>query len=305
MNGDKSVLVTFIRLTRPVFLLAAFLLYGLGAAIAHYLGKPLDVGRYLSGQALVTLVQLTAQYLNEYFDAPVDNANENRTFFTGGSGVLVPGSLARRIAMYAAMVCATLAATLASVLLFSGRLPLLAWVILVVAFAGSVLYSLPPARLVASGIGEIVASVIVAGLVPSFAFAIQTGEMHRLLLMSTAPLMAIHFAMLVVFQMPDYAADVKFEKRTLMVRLGWRTAFLMHDAALVVGFGSVLLAFFFGLPRRVALGALIALPLAVAQIWQISRIREGFPPRWRILTAGAALLFGLMVYLELMGFLRS
>jgi hypothetical protein len=106
VNDDESGLITFIRLTRPVFLLAAFLLYGLGAAIAHYLGRPLDVGLYISGQALVTLVQLTAQYLNEYFDAPIDNANKSRTYFTGGSGVLVPGSLARRIAMYAAVVCA-------------------------------------------------------------------------------------------------------------------------------------------------------------------------------------------------------
>jgi 1,4-dihydroxy-2-naphthoate octaprenyltransferase len=305
VNAKQPRLLTLIRLTRPVFLLGGFLLFGLGAAIAHYLGKPLDVGLYLGGQALVTLVQLTAQYLNEYFDAPIDNANEHRTFFSGGSGVLVPGSLSRRIAMYAAMVCVTLAATLTSVLLFSHRLPVLAWVILAVGFTGSVLYSLPPVRLVSSGIGEIVASVIVAGLVPSFSYAIQTGEMHRLLLMSTVPLMAIHFAMLIVFQMPDYSADVKYEKRTLMVRLGWRTAFVMHDAALVLGFGSLLLAFFFGLPRRVALGTLIALPLAIAQVWQISRIREGYPPRWRILTAGSALLLGLMAYLELIGYVRS
>lgn len=305
MSDEEPRLLTFLRLTRPVFLLGGFLLYGLGATIAYYLGKPVDATMYLGGQALVTLVQLTAQYLNEYFDAPLDSANNNRTSFTGGSGVLVPGSLSRRIALYAAMVCVTLSATLASALLFSGRMPLLAWLILAAAFAGSVLYSLPPIRLVSSGIGEIVASVIVAGLVPSFSFTILTGEMHRLLLMSTVPLMAIHFAMLIVFQMPDYAVDVKSDKRTLMVRLGWKTTFVMHDAALVLGFVSLLLAFFFGLPRRVALGALIALPLAVAQVWQISRIREGFPPHWRLLTAGSALLFGLMVYLELMGYLRS
>lgn len=305
MSANEPRILTFIRLSRPFFLLGGFLLYGLGASIVRYLGRPIDVGLYLAGQALVTLIQLTGQYLNEYFDAPIDAANQNRTPLTGGSGVLVPGSLPQRIAMYAAVVCVTLTATLASVMLFSGGLPILAWVILIVSFLGAVAYSLPPLRLVSSGIGEVVASMVVAGLVPIFAFATQTGEMHRLLPMTTIPLIAIHFAMLIVFQMPDYAVDSKYDKRTLMVRLGWRTAFLMHDAAIILGFGSLLMAFFFGLPRRVALGTLIALPLAIAQIWQIARIREGFPPRWRILTGGAVLLFGLMVYLEMIGYLRS
>ena len=295
----------FLKLSRPHFLVGGFLLYGLGAAIASYLGKPVDVGLYVLGQALVTLIHLMTHYLNEYYDASGDRENPNRTPLSGGSGALAPDGLPRSVALYAGILSLGLAAAVASAALVSRALPPLAWIILALSFLGAYFYSAPPLRLVSTGYGEIDAAVVVAGLLPSFGFVVQTGEIHRLLVMSTTPLMSLGFAMLLVFQIPDYASDLKYAKRTFAVRLGWQAAFRAHDLAVVFALFSLMIAYVNGLPPRVALGALIAAPLGLAQIWQMRRIRIGFPPRWTTLTVSALALFALTAYLELAGYLLS
>ena len=305
MKIEIRHLLAFIRLSRPQFLIGGFLLYGLGASIAAYLGRPIDVVLYTFGQLLVTAIQLTTHYLNEYFDGSVDIHNSNRTWMNGGSGELGEGGLPRKTALYAAIVTLTITTIVVSMLLIRGGIPLLAWSFVLLGFLGAYLYNAPPVRLIVSGYGELLASIIVAAIVPALAFSLQTGELHRLLLMSTSPLVALHFAMVLVFELPDYGNDLKFEKRTLMVRLGWQVGMRIHDTAIIFAVLSYILAVLTGLPLRVALGGLIAFPLALAQVWQMGRVREGYPPRWQLFTLSATGLFGLTAYLEMMGYLLS
>jgi 1,4-dihydroxy-2-naphthoate octaprenyltransferase len=298
-------IVLFIRLSRPIFLLGGILLYGLGGAIADYLGRPLDATTYILGQVTVTFIQLMAQYLNEYYDVEIDRGNENRTPLTGGSGILGPEGLPRRTALYAAAFSLALATTAIILLIAHTSVPFIAWGILVLGFLGAFLYNVPPVRLMTSGYGEITTSFLVAGLLPSFAYTLQTAQIHRFLIMSSTPLIALHFAMLIAFEFPDYASDLKHNKRTLLVRVDWRLAMRMHNIAIVFAILNMIVAFYLGLPRQVVLGSLIALPLAIAQIWQMDRLRQGFPTRWRLFTYNALALFALTAYLELIGFLLN
>jgi len=296
-------LLLFIRLSRPLFLLGGLLLYALGAAIAAYLGRPIDVALYLVGQAIVTLLQLMTHYLNEYFDAEADRESDSRTRLTGGSGAIGPEGLPKSVALNAAVISLALATTISTAALITQAFPLLAWPVLLLGFFGAFFYSTPPLRLMSTGYGELAIALVVAGLTPTFAYVLQTGELHRLLLMSTIPLIALCFAMIIVFELPDYATDVKHGKRNLMVRLGWSAAMRAHDIAIVFALISFAIAFLFGLPPRVGLGALIVVPLAGAQMWQLNRIRQGYPPKWTTLTFTALALFGIAAYLELAGYL--
>ncbi|MEE9217202.1 MAG: prenyltransferase [Anaerolineales bacterium] len=295
----------FVQLSRPLFLLGGVLLYALGAAIAAYLGRPIDATLYLVGQVLVTLIQLMTHYLNEYFDSDADQNNSSRTWLSGGSGAIGPEGLPKKVALYAAVITLALATTIGTATLVTGAFPLLAWAVLLLSFAGAFFYSAPPLRLAVSGYGELIAAVVVAGLTPSFAYALQTGDLHRLLLMSTTPLIALSFAMIVIFELPDYATDLKYGKRTLMVRLGWSAGMRAHDAAIVFALISFAVAFLLGLPARVGFSALIVVPLALAQMWQLNRIRQGHPPRWNVLTFSAMALFSIAAYLELVGYLLT
>ena len=295
----------FVRLSRPLFLLGGVLLYALGAAIAAYLGRPIDSTIYLVGQAIVTLLQLMTHYLNEYFDASADQENSSRTWLTGGSGAIGPEVLPMKVAVYAAVISLALATTISTAALVTGTFPLMTWPVLLLAFIGAFFYSAPPLRLVSTGYGELVASLVVAGLTPTFAYVLQTGEFHRLLLMSTVPLVALCFAMIIVFELPDYATDIKYGKRNLLVRLGWSAGMRAHDVAIVFALISFAIAFSFGLPSRVSFGALIVVPLAAAQIWQLNRIRQGYPPKWTTLTFSSLALFSIAAYLELAGYLLT
>jgi len=293
--SKSSPLVVFLRLTRPVFLLGGILMYALGAGIADYLGATLNLTAYWLGQGCVTMLQLTAQYLNEYFDAAGDSGNRNRTFFSGGSGA-GSDALPRWTPLLAAATTLTVGAVLV-VLLYRDRLlnpP--ATMILGLAFLGAVFYSVPPVRLVGSGYGELTTSILVANLVPAFAFILQTGEIHRLLAMATFPLTALHMAMLIAFSLPDYAADARYEKRTLLIRMGWQRGMQLHNWLIVLAYVLLGLAVLQGMPFKLAWPGFLTLPIGLFQVMQMRQIENGAPARWNLLTFTAIATFTLTAY---------
>jgi 1,4-dihydroxy-2-naphthoate octaprenyltransferase len=286
----------FIRLSRPFFLLGAALVYALGVGIAHYLGVTVDWGMYFLGQAWVTLLQLATHYLNEYFDSPQDLENTNRTPFSGGSGALGPGKLPRATALAAGAACLTVVASLTVLLIQRGLTPTTLF-IMSLAFIGAVFYSVPPVRLSSSGYGELTTSILVANLVPAFAFLLQTGELHRLLAMATFPLTPLHISMMMAFELPDYAADFKREKRTLMVRMGWQRGMLLHNLLILSAYLLLAVALGLGLPIPIGLPTFLPFPLGVLQIWQMRRIADGIRPNWTALTLTSIVLFATTAYL--------
>ncbi|MFM8320260.1 MAG: prenyltransferase, partial [Chloroflexota bacterium] len=224
----------FIKLTRPLFLLGPAIGYAMGVGIAYYLGFEINWQAYLLGQAWVTLMQLSTQYLNEYFNAPADLLNDNRTYLSGGSGAIGPGKLTRRTAQAAALTCLAFLASL-TVLIISRLDPAPAvYLVLGLGFLGGFFYSTPPLRLEASGYGELTASVLVTLLVPMLGYILQTGEMHRLVAMAAFPSFAAHLAMLLALELPDYTNDIKYEKHNLMVRLGWQVGMQLHNVLILV-----------------------------------------------------------------------
>jgi 1,4-dihydroxy-2-naphthoate octaprenyltransferase len=286
----------FIKLSRPIFLFGVAVLYALGVGIAHYLGSTIDWNTYFLGQAWVSLLQLGTQYLNEYYDATADQANPNRTVVTGGSGAIGPGKLPRRAALLAALTCLAGLASLTVILVSTVQPPPEIYLIMLLAFLGGFFYSTPPIKLEGSGYGELTTTALVAFLVPSFAFILQTGQMHRLLAMSSFPLAALMVAMLLAFELPDYATDLKFGKRTMMVRLGWQNGMGMHDILILSAFLVLMLARLFNYPWFATVAGLLTLPLGVFQIWQMRSIANGSKPNWNLLTIGAMALFASMAY---------
>lgn len=303
MKVTSRELLLFVKLSRPHYLLLGMLLYGVGGSIAGYLGRPLDVRLYLVGQALIIFIQLMGQYLHEYYWDPAPETSQARGLFTATSGAIGQEGLPRQTAWLSAVVALGLAATTASALLVSGEAPTLSWVVLLIIFLAAFAYSGPPLRLINSLFGELALSVTAAGLVPIFGYVLQTGEMHRLLLMTTTPLVALFLAMMVALSVPGYASDLKCGRRNLMVRLGWSSAMRIHDAAVVFAVLAFVVGFVSGMPWRVVRGEIILLPLAAAQIWQMARIRAGLSPQYRNLSLGAAGLLVLAAYLLLIGFL--
>jgi len=287
----------FIRISRPLFLVGGGLAYALGAGIARFLGTPIDWGVYLLGQGFVTILQLSAHYLNEYFDAPSDANNPARTPFSGGSGAIGAEKLSRNVVLLAAITALTVLASLAVLMIEYAPVSPLLFLVVTLGFLGAFFYSTPPIKLASSGYGELTTSILVAYLVPAFAFILQVGELHRLVAMAAIPLTALHMAMMLSYELPDYASDIKHNKLTLLVRLGWERGMGLHNLLVLFAFFILGLAAVFGLPLAIVLPAYIPLPLGLLQIWQMRRIAAGVKPNWTTLTLTALVLFASEVYL--------
>jgi len=287
----------FVKLSRPFFLLGAVLVYALGVGIARYLGVTVDWGLYFLGQAWVTTLQLATHYFNEYFDSPADAANHNRTLFSGGSGVLGEDGLPREIALWAGIAALTAATSFTVMVMRAVELNPALLLVMALIFLGAFFYSIPPVRLVESGYGELTTSIVVASLVPALAFILQYGELHRLVTMSTFPLISLHIAMMLAFELPDYAVDLKFGKQTLLIRLGWERGMMLHNVLILGAYLLIGLAMLFGFPTSIAIPAFLSLPLGIFQVWYMTRIAAGAKPNWNLLGWLAVLVFGVTTYL--------
>jgi 1,4-dihydroxy-2-naphthoate octaprenyltransferase len=305
MSPSWRQIALFVRISRPLNLSAGALLYAIGPAIADYLGRPIRPGILFAGLALVLFIQLMTHYVHAYSEPDREIDPSRRTPFTGPSGAVGPSRLPRIVPLSAAILVIGLGAVLATGLAIGRELPIAAWLLLALIFVGAFFYDAAPLRLSGSGYGEIIAAVIAAGLVPTFGYVIQTGEVHRFLLMATFPLVMLTFAMFIAIELPEYALSTTVRGGNLLTRLGWSTAMRIHDSAILLAILLFVLGIAAGLPRRLGTGMLIPLPLAVGQIWQMARIRNGLPPRWRLLILGAIGLVILTTYLELVGFLLT
>lgn len=254
-------LLAFVRLSRPHFLAGGFLMYGIGAASA----PGVDGGRYWLGQLMVTASQITAHYVNEYADVEHDRRVQNRTVFSGGSGVLVGGELPPAVALRAGWA-STLVAVGAAVLLLGVN----AWAATVglATLAVSWAYSMPPVRLLGRGIGELAASTVVAGAVPLIGSLAQDASPATELWWAVAVLVPVHGAMMLAFEVPDLAADSETGKQVLAVRLG-RSATIWLIAALV---GLTVAIAVLGEARSAWL--LPAAIPAMAMVWALRRERH-------------------------------
>ena len=296
----RSQVWNFIKLTRVVFLLGGFLLYALGVAAAARMGVAINCAGYLVGQVVVISIQLMAQYLNEYYDIEVDRLTaDNRTWFSGGSGILSAGSVSPSSVLAAARICAV-AAVLTGILasiISPWMIP-----IVIISILGSWFYSAPPISLMSSGWGEVTASVIVALLVPLAGYCMQDGFPPSELWLVGVPLVLVHAAMLISFEFPDRTADLIVGKKTLTVRLGLQGAAWVVNG--LIGSAYLFLVFFTLFLKYPGQLMGLAVPLAIWQMVMIHRVILS-PTRthYHLLTSGGVGLFVLMSLLALLGFI--
>jgi 1,4-dihydroxy-2-naphthoate octaprenyltransferase len=295
-SRPQSPLVAVLRLSRPVFLLATILVYALGVGIADYLGVYINWGVYLLGQGWVIALYLGAVYLYEYYEALASANQPFRDPSPGGNGKVGPARQPVNL-LIAAAACLTAVASLTVLMLRGMYLVPATIAVMMLIFLGALSYALPSIRLFFSGYAELVVAILFANLLPAFAFLLQTGELHRLLAMSTFPLTALALAFCLAYELADYALDLKRNRRTLMMLVGWQRGMILHNSMILVAFFLLGLALTYGLPLGIGLPAFLPLSVGLLQIWQMRRIADGAKPNWRALRLTAVALFATTAYL--------
>jgi 1,4-dihydroxy-2-naphthoate octaprenyltransferase len=296
MADNNKLLNQLLEYSRPLSLLAGLLLYALGGGIAHYLGVQIDWLVYWLGQGCITLLQVSSYFLKAFYDFPIEirrlrrdrripRQDEDEAF------------ILKNTILQIAITTLTIGAVLTVLLYTRGAINPAALIILGFAFLISFFYAVPPLQLVYSGYGELTSALFLANLTPALAFLFQTGNLHRLLAMLTFPLTALFLAATLALSMQTHAENIKRNRRTLLVRLGWQMGFQLHHFLILAAYLLLGIATLLGLPWGISWPAFLTLPIAVYQIWIIQQIAMGASPKWNVLNFTAMITFGLTTYL--------
>ncbi len=283
-----------VRLAHPVQLFFALLTYGLGLGLARYLGATLLLAPQFLGGVIVLFLLVASGLLTEYFrpfNEPIiagETPAERERF--------------RALLLNVGLALLGVVGLLIFLLQRGGFLGLETFLLLVGFILLALANAVPPVRLVNRGLGELSLAILIASLTPTLAFLLHVHSPHRLLMLFTFPLFLLVLTYFIAVNFPAYADDLKYERRSLLISLGWQRAVPIHNGLLVVAYLFLAAIPFLGVPFGLVWPALLTLPLAIWQMFTLRNIAEGAKPLWPAFVAVAAALFGLTTYLVTFAF---
>lgn len=277
--------IAFLRMARPVVIIAGLIAYALGLAMAYAALGEVRLTQSIAGLAVLLSAILMAHFADEYQDFETD-ALTHRTLFSGGSGALVGGPVPRGLALRASIFCLALTITLALLFVAFGVLTWLAVGIVSLGLMGGWFYSMPPLALIRRGWGEIDNALLGGFLMPLIAYASQTGKVTSVSIAGCLPVSLAVMLNLLGVHWADRAADRAAGRATLVVRLGERTTelFLLLLMATYISCIPMLIA---GVPVIVIASLLVTLPLA---LWAGRDFAKTGSPVPGVVTMGAIML---------------
>ena len=266
-------ILSWLYITRSPFLSATIVPVLLGTVLASWLVEgDTKIGMFLLTLLGVSFAHLGVNTANDYFDwkSGADQANVDYVIpFSGGSrmiqlGVISPqGMLRTSLVLFgaAAIIGAYLATTLE---IWSG-----VGILALAGFAIGFLYTAPPIRLAARGIGEIGIMVAFGPLIVAGAALIQIGSIEPKALLAGIPTGLLTAAIVWVNEFPDIKGDAASDKRTLVVRLGLKCSSWAYLVLALLTYASlIVLVLTETLPTQ-ALAGLITVPFALYVTRQI------------------------------------
>lgn len=276
------------RLLRPLQLLFLALTYTLGVAIADYLGIGISVTTLLLGLAGLALVHVSMNLLVEVFrpsNEPIipGQPRAERVYLRDRLLVIAIGLLA-------------IAAALAFILYLSDRLTVPVLILLGLSLFILLAYAVPPLHLARRGFGELLLAAHIGYVAPMLGFVLQSGDFHRLLPILALPVTSLALAYFLILDFPSFADDLRYERLTLLTRLGWQRAVPLHHGLILLAFTALASAPLLGVTFALIWPTFLALPFGLLEIFILRNIALGSRPLWRPLTALAAALFALTVY---------
>ena len=272
----RALRLQFYAMPWVVYTVAALAAAGAATPTSGGSGAGLDLPAYLAGYGLLFFAEAATVFANDRFDFDSDRRNTNHGPFTGGSRVLVNGSLSPRaldtgivVALMAALACA-------GFVLGQMADPAAASLLLAVLLVLGLGYTMPPLRLSWRGLGEVTVGITHSACVALWGWLLQAGHWQDPFpWLLSVPLFLGILPAITLSAIPDLDADRAAGKRTLAVRFGARGALwialattlaaaasavpLAHADALRPAYANLLV---FVLPHALLLAVLIGRQLA-------------------------------------------
>lgn len=207
--------------TRPKFFTASVLPVLLGSAWGYITAGGFDSTAFILAIFATVFVHGATNVLNDVYDEMTgnDGPNENRIYpYTGGSRFIQNGVMGITQMRRWGIALLLLGIVTGVMLAYLKGGMIIAFGLTGVALG--VLYSAPPLRLSAHGLGEIAVAIGFGSLPVVGAVWLQTGELSIDAALISLPLGIWIANVLLINEVPDVAADAASGSRTLAVRLG-------------------------------------------------------------------------------------
>ncbi|MCD4751943.1 MAG: hypothetical protein K8R40_02615 [Anaerolineaceae bacterium] len=287
---------------KPEGILLNILFYVLGVAVAKYLGISIDWAVALIGQLALLGLHLGMVFLHTHFAMDENFLEQLQNFFKLNQTKRVGDQLIidRPRYLFALISLPFFSLSFLSLFLLiqQGFLTysLVLILLMIAALWGFMIF--PPVQLLETSYRDLAAGVLWVIFYPAFGLMLLRGSLSDVLFLFTLPLFLVFLAARIARQFEAYDEDTRYERKTLLVQIGWENGMRIHNLLLLTAFlVLVLVTFLFSLSWALVWPAFIALPFAFAQIIQMIQIARGGTPRWRLLRFNAQATLFLLIYL--------
>ena len=253
-----STLKVWLRVVRIKFLLASIISVCLGLAINGWQNKTIDIGFAILTFVGVAALHASVDLLNDYWDykRQIDTETK-RTKFSGGTGVLPEGLLKPSQVYKAGIAMLIIGSAVGTFFVFERGITIA--VILGFAIVSIYFYS---TRIVDSGLGElfvaIKGSMIVLGT-----YFVQSSHITLEPILAGVVAGVLSSTVLFVNSFPDFDADKKHGRKTLVIVLGKEKAVSSIWIFPVIIYGVIITSVILGVFPIISLITLATMPLAI------------------------------------------
>ena len=246
-----SMVLSLLKLARLHAVSVGFFMFLIGALLAWFSGTSFPVSRFVLGYVILFTAQLSVSYSNDYYDVTTDQYSE-RNFFSGGSKVLIEHPELRHYALWCALGFMVLSIALAGIFVIAFSISVFFFLFVILGNLIGWSYTAPPVRLSYRGFGEITTMLVIGFFIPGLGYWAVNGSIDGFPLLFAVPFSLYGLALIIDVEIPDKEADMRTNKKNLIVRKGRPVGLLISVCALglaSVSFitGSVIIDFYHGM----------------------------------------------------------
>lgn len=257
---------------RAPFFTAVLIPVLLGATVAWSSLGAFNVVYFLLSLIGAVCVNAGTNLANDYFDYKSGCDLVNTDFsspFSGGSGLLPRGVLSPR-KVYIASLVFFLFAGIIGIFLALAR----GWVIVVLGLIGVFSGYFYTTQVAPRGIGEFIVGLNCGPLVVLGSYYVQVQTIALEPIVASIPLGILILEVLWINEIPDYYADAKVGKKTLVTRIGRKRAADVYGMLMFLTYAVIFLGVVSSLMPVLTLLAFITAPLAIRVVYAARKHHE-------------------------------
>ncbi len=265
----KSIVFLWFRAIRIKFILASIIAVSNGIAISYWKTGSVDPGYALLTYFGIMCLHISVDLLNDYsdFKRGIDT-NTKRTRYSGGTGVIPENLINPRLIYCVGIVFLILGGLTGLYFVTINGIVIL--ILLSFAIISIYFYS---TNIVNAGLGELFVAIKGCMIVMG-SYYIQSDTIDLTSVFVGIIIGLLSAVVLLVTSFPDYEADKKSGRRTLVILSGKQNSVKIFAGLIVVTSGMIIGGAIFNLIPLFSTIGLLSIPFAVKAIYKLKRFNE-------------------------------